>query len=47
MTEIILMSGYQGQDYNFGERLGSLSGTVHVDTNGNCVFDPGSRAWLA
>jgi serine-aspartate repeat-containing protein C/D/E len=40
ISEIILMSGYEGRNYNFGERLGSLAGTVHADTNGNCVFDP-------
>ncbi len=37
---ISLSSGEQGQGYDFGERLGSLAGRVHLDRDGDCVFDP-------
>ena len=37
---INLLEGDQGQNYNFGElKLGSISGTVHADVDGNCIFE--------
>lgn len=30
-----------GEQYNFGERLGSLEGFVHADPDGDCFFDQG------
>lgn len=39
---IVLVSGNNGENYNFCETLpASLSGMVHVDLDGDCVFDPG------
>ena len=39
---IILDGGDRGENYNFGElREASISGNVHVDTNGNGVFEEG------
>ncbi|MDG1810215.1 MAG: SdrD B-like domain-containing protein [Pirellulaceae bacterium] len=36
-----LLEGTEGINYNFGElKPGSISGTVHADINGNCVFEP-------
>lgn len=36
-----LLEGAAGVNYNFGElKPGSISGTVHADLNGNCVFEP-------
>ena len=38
---ITLLGGDRGSDYDFGEiRLASISGSVHADANGDCVFDP-------
>ena len=40
LTNIELDYGDVGVEYNFGEiRLASISGTVHADVNGDCVFD--------
>ena len=37
---VTLNGGDKGVNYDFGEiRLGSISGTVHADVNGDCVFD--------
>ncbi len=36
---IELLSGDGGVDYLFGERLGMISGRVHMDQDGNCHFD--------
>ena len=34
--------GHQRPDYNFGELLpASISGMVHVDMNGDCIYEPG------
>lgn len=44
LRTIELLSEDVGTNYNFGERLGSLAGRVHVDTNGNCLQDPGELA---
>lgn len=41
IAEVAMRSGEQGVGYDFGEFLGSLSGQVHVETNGNCLLDPG------
>ncbi len=38
--EITIRGGQSGQDFDFGEiRLASVSGHVHIDSNGNGVFD--------
>jgi serine-aspartate repeat-containing protein C/D/E len=38
---IVLRAGDRGVNYNFGElRPASISGFVHADINGNCVFEP-------
>jgi protocatechuate 3,4-dioxygenase beta subunit len=40
MTEIILLSGLDGINYDFGEiRTASIAGRVIVDSNGNCIID--------
>lgn len=47
VCNIELTGGDEGDDYNFGElKLATISGQVHVDGNGDCVFDPalGERA---
>lgn len=36
-----------GEQFNFAERKGSISGIVHTDTNGNCVFDGGAEELLS
>ena len=39
--DIILTGGDDGVEFNFGElRPASISGTVHADANGDCVFNP-------
>ena len=39
---IILDAGDEGVEYNFGElRLAEITGFVHVDNDGDCVFTPG------
>ena len=39
-SSITLGGGERGVNYDFGEiRHGSISGRVHADGNGNCVFD--------
>lgn len=38
---IHVLGGQHGREYNFGELLpASLSGTVHIDRDGDCVRDP-------
>ena len=38
---IMLRAGDRGVQYNFGElRAASISGRVHADIDGNCVFEP-------
>ncbi len=38
---INLLEGQQGVKYDFGEiRLASIQGTVHLDPNGDCVYNP-------
>ncbi len=40
LCKITIRGGEKGTDYNFGEiRLAKLSGYVHTDNNGNCIFD--------
>ncbi len=40
LCHVVLVGGQHGDDYDFGEiKLGRLSGYVHTDNNGNCVFD--------
>ena len=40
--QIVLGSGDEGHQYDFGERLvGSIGGLVHVDPNANGLFDAG------
>ncbi|HEY4309947.1 MAG TPA: SdrD B-like domain-containing protein [Pirellulales bacterium] len=42
ITNITLMSGTNAQNYNFGELLpATISGMVHVDMNGDCIYEPG------
>ncbi len=42
LVDVVLRQGLDGLGYDFGERkVGSLSGQVHVDLDGDCVFDPG------
>jgi len=42
ITSIAIRQGQTGIDYNFGElRPATLSGRVHVDANGDCLYDPG------
>ncbi len=39
-SKIILRGGQTGENYDFGEiRLASIAGYVHLDPDGNCVFD--------
>ena len=39
-SNINLKGGDRGVNYNFGElKLGAISGTVHVDNNGNCILE--------
>ncbi len=39
-VNVSIRGGQSGVEYNFGElRLGSISGFVHVDLNGNCVLE--------
>ncbi len=40
--EVTIRGGDEAIDYDFGEiKLASISGVVHVDANGDCVYDPG------
>jgi protocatechuate 3,4-dioxygenase beta subunit len=42
VTQIVLTSGIHGMHYDFCElEPSSLSGYVHVDQDGDCMFDPG------
>ena len=42
IKSIVLPSGMQGNDYDFGELLpASISGNVYEDLDGDCVRDPG------
>ena len=41
LSRIELRSEDVGVDYDFGERLGSLTGFVYSDADGDCVFDTG------
>ncbi|MEM7456719.1 MAG: SdrD B-like domain-containing protein, partial [Planctomycetota bacterium] len=39
--DIVLRGGDDAVDYDFGEiKLATISGVVHADLNGDCVFDP-------
>ncbi len=40
ITGIQLAAGQQGVEYNFCEKLGSISGRVHVDVDGDCDYEP-------
>lgn len=41
IIQVVAPSGAAGVNYNFGEvKSASLSGRVHVDTDGDCIFDP-------
>ncbi len=40
LVDIQLLGGVTGEHYNFGElKPSEISGRVHVDLNGNCVYD--------
>jgi protocatechuate 3,4-dioxygenase beta subunit len=42
VCNITLNGGDVGEEYNFGEiQLAEISGRVHVDSNGDCVYEPG------
>lgn len=42
ITSVAIRQGQTGINYNFGElRPATLSGRVHVDSNGDCLYDPG------
>lgn len=42
ITSVAIRQGQSGINYNFGElRPATLSGRVHVDTDGDCLYDPG------
>ncbi len=42
VCNVTLTGGESGQEYNFGElKTGTISGVIHIDSNGNCVFEPG------
>ncbi len=42
ITSVAIRQGQSGINYNFGElRPATLSGRVHVDANGDCLYDPG------
>lgn len=42
ITSIAIRQGQSAVQYNFGElRPATLSGRVHVDANGDCLYDPG------
>ena len=43
LQSITVRSEDVGIHYNFGERLGSLTGFVHVDDDGDCLRDPGEQ----
>lgn len=39
-TKVVVLGGQTGIEYNFGEiRLASVEGFVHVDADGNCIYD--------
>lgn len=39
--KITLVGGDEGVEYNFGElKVAEISGNVHLDADGDCVFDP-------
>lgn len=38
---IQLTPGAQAVNYNFCEEVGSISGRVHADSNGDCIYQPG------
>lgn len=41
VCNVTLTGGEKGANYDFGEiKLAEISGRVHVDTNGNCVYQP-------
>lgn len=40
ITQIALLNGQNGVEYNFGEFLpGTIEGIVHTDVNSNCVYE--------
>lgn len=42
ISSILIRQGQNGVNYNFGElRPATLSGRVHVDSDGDCLYDPG------
>ena len=42
ITNISITDGTNGLNYNFGELLpATISGMVHVDMNGDCIYEPG------
>lgn len=42
ITGVVLRQGQFGAEYNFGElKTASISGRVHVDDDGDCVYDEG------
>lgn len=44
ISGVTLRQGQTGIEYNFGElRTASIAGRVHVDDDGDCVYDPGEQ----
>jgi len=44
ISGVTLRQGQTGIEYNFGElRTASVAGRVHVDDDGDCVYDPGEQ----
>jgi serine-aspartate repeat-containing protein C/D/E len=42
ITNITITDGTNAQNYNFGELLpATIAGMVHVDMNGDCIYEPG------
>ncbi len=39
LIDLALLSGDIGREYDFGEQLGSLDGSVHYDQDGDCIRD--------
>jgi len=44
IVDVVLTAGMNAVDYDFGElRPASISGTVHVDNNGDCIINAGEQ----
>ena len=44
VCNITLTGGGEGDEYNFGElKTGTISGQIHIDNDGDCVYEPGDE----